>query len=246
MINKSVGEPERLQKYLAKYGVASRRKIEQLIKDGEIMVNGKVATLGCKVTDNCKIVICGRPFVSPKKYSDSQLKTRLIAYHKPIGKISSSHDPHHTKTVFDDLPHLRNSKWIGIGRLDINTSGLLLFTNDGELANRLMHPSNNFEREYLVRVLGDVTPQKIKQLLKGVMLDDGLAKFKKISQLKQDESNSANKWFKVVLTEGRNREVRRLWEAVDCKVSRLSRIRFGPYALPRSLAPGEYIEIKQI
>lgn len=243
-------KPERLQKFLAKYGVASRRKIEEMIINGDITVNSQVAELGCKVTDKCKIVIAGRRFYVPDQNeleeSSNKNPIKLIAYHKPVGQVSTSFDPEGRETVFDNLPKLHQARWISIGRLDINTSGLLLFTNDGNLANNLMHPSNNYDREYLVRVLGDVTSEKIKKLLKGIMLEDGMAKFKKISELNHEDSSSskANKWFKVVLTEGRNREVRRLWEAVDCKVSRLSRIRFGPYQLPRALKPGKCQDLK--
>lgn len=228
---------ERLQKFLAKYGVASRRKIEELINQGQITVNGKIAELGCKVDHSSNIVIAGKKFVLPKDILE-QDEIKLIMYHKPVGKVCTSSDPEGRETVYDDLPRLKNSKWISIGRLDINTSGLLLFTNNGDLANKLMHPSSNLDREYLVRILGEVTDGKLKKLLTGVMLEDGFAKFKSIAMLK-NTTDSANKWFKVVLTEGRKREVRRLWEAVDCKVSRLTRIRFGQYVLPRDLKPGE-------
>lgn len=249
MSNKENNKPERLQKFLANYGVASRRKIEELIQEGVITVNGKVAELGCRVDKTSKIVIDGKKFVVPDTNLNSLSEIQLIAYHKPIATVCTSDDPEGRATVFDDLPKLKNSKWISIGRLDLNTSGLLLFTNNGGLANKLMHPSNNFEREYLVRVLGEVNDQKIKKLLSGVKLEDGMARFKSITRLKNNsysnqDSGPANTWYKVVLMEGRKREVRRLWEAVDCKVSRLTRVRFGPFILPKDLKPGKCTPVK--
>lgn len=237
----------RLQKFLASYGIASRRKIEEMITEGRIKVNGKMAELGCTVDPKDTILIDNVKFVIPahltnKSPADSQ--NSLILYHKPVGKICTNSDPQDRETVFSDLPIITNARWISIGRLDLNTSGLLLFTTDGTLANKLMHPSNNYEREYLVRVLGNVDSHTIKELLSGVMLEDGLAKFKSITLQKTNKpSNSSNNWYKVVLTEGRNRVVRRLFEAVDCRVSRLMRIRFGDYKLPRDLAPGSYVFI---
>lgn len=258
MARKQAEQPERLQKYLAKYGYASRRKIEELIKEGKIKVDGVIAELGCKVTSKNEIMILGRIFRVPSEsfidQNNNTDTTRLLIYNKPIGKICTTSDPQGRDTVFDDLPKLSYSKWINIGRLDINTSGLLLFTNNGELANQLMHPSNNFEREYLVRVLGEVDKSKLNKLLKGINLEDGVAKFKKITKVnkpvhnytnKEITNSAANQWYKVVLTEGKNREIRRLWEAVDCKVSRLMRIRFGDYKLPRDLKAGEFTEVEQ-
>ncbi len=258
MARKNLEQPERLQKYLAKYGYASRRKIEELIREGRIKIDGVVAELGSKVTSKNEITIFGRRFKVPTENLIDQQNTsdttRLLVYNKPIGTICTTSDPQGRETVFDDLPKLKYSKWINIGRLDINTSGLLLFTNNGELANQLMHPSNNYDREYLVRVLGEVDKVKLNKLLEGIKLDDGVAKFKKITKVDKPVHNStnneiintaANQWYKVILTEGKNREVRRLWEAVDCKVSRLMRIGFGPYKLPRDLRAGEYAEINQ-
>ena len=248
MNKKSTSQPERLQKFLARFGVASRRKIEEMINAGEITVDGKVAELGCKVTEHSKIVIAGKKFTLNTRASDreginpGEIDTKLIMYHKPIGEICSKDDPQGRPTVYDYLPKLRNSRWISIGRLDINTCGLLLFTNNGDLANKMMHPSNNVEREYLVRILGEVPDAILKKLLTGVQLEDGSAKFKSIATLKKTNA-SANNWFKVVLMEGRKREVRRLWEAVDCKVNRLIRIRYGNYSLPRDLPPGRYMEL---
>lgn len=243
----------RLQKFLANFDVASRRKIEEMILAGRIMVDGKIAELGCRVDNNSQIYIDSKRFIANKLLSESTdgAETKLLIYNKPVGKICTKDDPQNRDTVYADLPVLKNQRWISIGRLDINTSGLLLFTNNGDFANKLMHPSNNYDREYLVRVMGEVNHRKIQKLLSGVMLDDGLGKFKKVTLLNNKVSdrassnlpstrNPSNQWYQVVLTEGRNREVRRLWEAVDCTVSRLMRIRFGHYQLPRDLAPGDY------
>ena len=163
-----------------------------------------------------------------------------MLYHKPIGEISSRRDPKHLQTVFDNLPHLRQGRWVQVGRLDLNTSGLLIFTNNGELANRLMHPKYEIEREYAVRVYGQVNPDSINLLLKGVQLDDGVAKFKRIECRGGEGTNT---WYHVVLSEGRNREVRRLWESQGVEVSRLIRIRYGKLYMPRSLARGDSVEL---
>lgn len=228
---------ERLQKVLSQAGFGSRRAIEALISQGHIHVNGEQASLGAKVAATDNIAIKGRLIDNPLKQT---LKTRILLYHKPIGEISSRHDPKHEKTVFDSLPYLKQGKWIQVGRLDINTSGLLIFTNQGELANRLMHPRYEIEREYAVRVRGQVHAELINALLKGVMLDDGMAKFKRIEYRGGEHSNS---WYHVILTEGRQREVRRLWQSQGLEVSRLIRIRYGSLTMPRSLARGQYIEL---
>ncbi len=239
---------ERLQKFLANIGIGSRRKIELLINEGRIKVNGKIAELGCKVdqdseifVDNKKIIIAKSKELSTKKLSENKQKVKLLIYHKPVGKICTNDDPENRETVFSDLPVLQNSRWISIGRLDLNTSGLLLFTTDGEFANKLMHPRYNHEREYLVRVLGSLDSITIKKLLAGIELEDGLAQFKSIIRHNSNSDfQASNNWYRVVLTEGRNRVVRRLFDAVGCKVNRLIRIRFGNYKLPLDLKPGCY------
>lgn len=229
---------ERLQKVLSQAGLGSRREIESWIKDGLVSVNGKVAQLGDKAISTDKISVKKRVIANPLKLEQ---KTRIILYHKPVGEICSRKDAHHEKTVFDTLPPLKQGRWVQVGRLDINTSGLLIFTNQGELANRLMHPKYALEREYAVRVHGRVRPEFIQNLLKGVSLDDGEAKFKSIEC--REETIGANTWYHVVLTEGRNREVRRLWESQGVEVSRLIRIRYGKLIMPRSLARGRWVEL---
>ncbi|STX28788.1 ribosomal large subunit pseudouridine synthase B [Legionella beliardensis] len=228
---------ERLQKILSQAGLGSRREMERWIEQGLVKVNGQLAKLGDSATAEDKITAKGKDIPNPLKRS---VKTRILIYHKPIGEISSRHDPKHTRTVFDKLPTLRQGRWIQVGRLDINTSGLLLFTNNGELANYLMHPKYGLEREYAVRVHGQVSPELIKNLLKGVQLEDGLAQFKSITFQGGEGSNA---WYHVTLTEGRNREVRRLWESQGVEVSRLIRIRYGNIHMPRFLTRGSYHEL---
>lgn len=227
----------RLQKVLAGAGMGSRREIESWIRDGRVRVNGKIAELGCKVLPRDRITVNGRVV------SDARLEPqprRVIAYHKPPGEVVTRSDPEGRSTVFDRLPTLAVGRWIAVGRLDVNTSGLLLMTSDGELANRLMHPSGEIERLYAVRILGKAGPEVLQRLLTGVQLDDGVARFERI----EDAGGSgANHWYHVVLREGRNREVRRLWEAEGLTVSRLTRIRFGPISLERSLRPGRWADI---
>jgi 23S rRNA pseudouridine2605 synthase len=228
---------ERLQKILSKAGFGSRREMERWIEDGLIQVNGNTAKLGDVAGPEDKIMVKGRAIANPLKISQ---KTRILLYHKPVGEISSRQDPKHSKTVFDKLPHLKQGRWVQVGRLDINTSGLLIFTNNGELANRLMHPKYELEREYAVRVHGQVSPEAIRNLLKGVQLEDGPAKFKRIEYRGGEGTNS---WYHVVLSEGRNREVRRLWQSQEVEVSRLIRIKFGPFHMPRFLGRGQSIEL---
>lgn len=226
---------EKLQKILANAGVASRRQVEQMIEEGRVSVNGQIAKLGDRATSRDQLRVDGKllRLVEDKK-------TRVLIYNKPVGEVCSRADEEGRKTVFDHLPLLRNGRWISVGRLDINTSGLLLFTNDGELANSLMHPSQQVEREYAVRVMGEVSPEIIKQLQAGVMLDDGMAKFIKISD---GGGEGVNHWYHVVLTEGRNREVRRLWESQGVVVSRLIRVRYGNITLPKFVARGRWHEL---
>ena len=229
---------EKLQKVLAAAGLGSRREMETWITEGRVRVNKDTATLGDRVSVEDRIFVDGRPI------SRKTERHRVILYNKPTGQICSRRDPEKRPTVFDKLPKLKKQRWICIGRLDINTSGLLLFTTDGELANRLMHPSFQVEREYVVRVLGEVTDEKLQAMRDGVMLEDGMARFTDI-QKGQDEEDSANQWYYVVLMEGRNREVRRLWESQGLKVSRLKRVRFGNLFIPSAVKAGRYVDLKQ-
>lgn len=230
---------ERLQKVLSKAGLGSRREMERWIERGAVNVNGVVAKIGDSVTPNDKIKVDGKVIDNPLQI---EMRTRILLYHKPVGEISSRNDPKFTRTVFDNLPRLKLGRWVQVGRLDLNTSGLLLFTNDGELANRLMHPKFEFEREYAVRVHGRVSPEVIKKMLQGVALEDGIAKFKRIDFR---GGEGANSWYHVVLSEGRNREVRRLWESQGLEVSRLIRIRYSNLHLPRQLSRGDYLEMSR-
>ena len=227
---------EKLQKILARSGVGSRREMETWISAGRVTIDGKVATLGDRVLPTQAVRVDGHPV---KLAAEADQICRVIAYHKPEGEICSRTDPEGRPTVFDRLPKIRGSRWIAIGRLDINTSGLLLFTTDGELANRLMHPKFEVEREYAVRVFGDVTDAMIQKLRTGVELEDGKAAFKKI---KASGGEGINKWFNVTLTEGRNREVRRMWESQGAVVNRLIRVRYGDLMLPKHLPAGGYTE----
>lgn len=232
-------ELERVQKYLAAQGLGSRREIEGWIQAGRLRINGKVAELGQKVSGQERFSLDDHPL----RLTDARDEPRrILMYHKPVGEIVTYKDPQGRRTVFQSLPRLRQGKWLSIGRLDINTAGLLLFTNDGELVNKLTHPSTGIEREYWVRVAGNVTEETLQALRAGVMLDDGLAKFDDIMPLQQmhEDDTQYNRYFSVVLKEGRNREVRRLWEAVGCQVSRLKRIRFGNIVLPKPLAAGKF------
>ncbi len=230
---------EKLQKVLARSGLGSRREMEVVIDAGLVTVNGHVAVLGDRITGQERITVKGRP-VTLKAEDD--LPRRVIMYNKPEGELVTRKDPEGRRTVFDHLPKLRGERWIAIGRLDINTAGLLLFTNDGELANRLMHPSHQVEREYAVRVMGEVTDEMQQAMRDGVMLEDGLASFSAI-QLVGGEG--INVWYHVVINEGRNREVRRLWESQGVTVSRLKRVRYGNISLDKRTKMGEWIELTQ-
>ena len=227
---------EKLQKVLASAGIGSRREMEQWISGGRVTVDTKPAVLGDRVTENQQIRVDGHPVQITAKVDQI---CRVIAYHKPEGEICSRTDPEGRPTVFSRLPNIKGSRWIAIGRLDINTSGLLLFTTDGELANRLMHPRFEVEREYAVRVFGEVNDAIIQRLRTGVELEDGKANFKKIKAL---PGEGLNRWFHVVLTEGRNREVRRMWESQGTVVNRLIRVRYGDLLLPKHLPAGGYAE----
>lgn len=224
---------EKLQKVLARAGFASRRAIEQWISDGRVQVNGKPATLGDRVTEQDKVLVDGKPVVLK---APTEAKRRVIAFYKPKGTVCTRSDPEKRPTVFDDLPFLRGSRWIAVGRLDINTEGLLLLTTDGDLAHRLMHPSTGIEREYAARVFGTVTPEMLENLKSGVMLEDGTAHFDEIIDA---GGSGINRWFHVILKEGRQREVRRLWESQGVQVSRLTRVRYGCVGLRRGLKIGK-------
>ncbi len=228
---------ERIQKLLANQGLGSRREIEAWVEQGLVVINGLKAKLGDKATLLDRITVKGRPLrVSPKATQKSQ----VIIYHKPVGEICSRVAEKGMPTVFENLPFVKSSRWIMVGRLDVNTSGLLIFTNDGQLANALMHPRLEIEREYMVRVRGEVGDDIVKKLINGVELIDGFAKFQDIKMIGGEGSNQ---WYQVVLTEGRNREVRKLWESQHCQVSRLKRSRFGPIHLPRYLRQGKFVEL---
>lgn len=229
---------ERLQKVLARAGYGSRRKIEDWIREQRITVNGVAAELGQKISDTDIIQIDGQPV--SVAVALAKPKPRTLIYHKSVGELTTHSDPEGRPTVFDNLPKMKTARWISVGRLDMNTSGLMILTTDGELANRLMHPSYEIEREYAVRVLGEVSTEVLKHLLGGVMLEDGKARFESI---KDAGGSGANHWYHVVLKEGRNREVRRMWESEGIQVSRLMRIRFGPVTLQRDCRPGTHQEL---
>ncbi len=231
---------ERLQKYLSGIGVGSRREIESWIQAGRISVNGKVAILGTKVGSEDTIRIDGRPIRSRTLQNEKSTRPRVILYNKPEGEICTRKDSQNRPSVFSKFPKLKGGRWILVGRLDINSCGLLLITNDGDFAQSLMHPSFDIEREYLCRVYGNVTPSKINSLLEGHELDGRMVKFLRVEKLR---GQGRNAWFSVVVTEGRYREVRRLWESVGCTVSRLNRIRFGDIHLPRDLRVGKWAEL---
>ena len=223
---------EKLQKVLARAGLGSRREIEQWIEDGRLMVNGYPALLGTRVEPKDEVKLDGRRL---KLVPESLVNRKVLMYHKPEGEVTTRKDPEGRPTVFDRLPPMRGSRWVAIGRLDLNTSGLLLFTNDGEVANRLMHPSHEVEREYAVRILGELKPAQRKALLEGVVLEDGLAKF---NSIESRGGGGSNRWYHVTLSEGRTREVRRMFESMDLVVSRLIRVRYGPVSLDPLLKQG--------
>jgi 23S rRNA pseudouridine2605 synthase len=223
---------ERLQKVLAREGLGSRRDLERHIFEGQALVNGKVASLGDKVSPGDKIVFQGREIFYQKSHATPQ----IMVYHKPAGEICTQKDPEGRPSVFDRLPACSEGRWVMVGRLDFNSSGLLMFTNSGELANQLMHPRYQIEREYAVRIFGELSEEHMDRLLKGVRLEDGMARFLRITFA---GGEGKNHWYHVVLTEGRNREIRRMFEEVGFTVSRLIRIRFGTVALPPTLVQGK-------
>lgn len=230
--------PERLQKVLAELGCGSRRTIEDWIRAERIELNGRVARLGDRAAPGDRLRVDGRDIVVGTPAQSPAEAAEVLAYHKPMGEVTTRQDPQGRPTVFDRLPPPRAGRWIAVGRLDVNTTGLLLFTTDGALAHRLMHPSGEIEREYLVRVRGDPTPSTLERLRRGIVLEDGMAAFDRIEPHAEAGSHD---WFRVTLREGRNREVRRLWEAAGHEVSRLMRLRFGPVSLPKTQRPGDII-----
>ena len=232
-------KPERLQKVLAQAGIGSRREMEEWIAAGRISVNGVTAELGQSVVPTDKIKIGGR--LVNVRFTTTKTP-RVVMYHKPEGEIVSRDDPEGRPSVFNALPRIRGGRWIAVGRLDFNTSGLLLFTTSGELANKLTHPSSELVRDYAVRVLGELTLEAQQQLLSGIELEDGPASF---ASLQDAGGEGANHWYRVTLFEGRNREVRRMFEAVNCTVSRLIRVRYGPFNLPPQLKRGRVHELDE-
>ncbi|MEN9317415.1 MAG: Ribosomal large subunit pseudouridine synthase, partial [Pseudomonadota bacterium] len=228
----------KLHKVLADAGLGSRRDMEEYIVAGRVSVNGQPAHIGQRIGPNDQVRVNGRLLTR----KPAQQAPRVLLYHKPAGEITSRDDPGQRVTVFERLPRLKGARWVAVGRLDFNTEGLLIFTTSGDLANRLMHPRYGWEREYAVRVLGRIEEEAREKLLAGVQLDDGPAAF---SRLDDVGGEGANHWYRVVISEGRNREVRRMLESVGLTVSRLVRIRFGPVALPRGLARGRWVELAE-
>ena len=229
---------ERIQKILANEGIVSRRQAENLIREGRIKINGQEAILGMSISRSDLIEIDGKGV----EISKGTNPLRVLMYNKKVGEISSTKDPEGRPSVFLALPKISKGKWISVGRLDINTSGLMLFTNNGELANKLMHPSSKIEREYVARIRGQVEPDHIRKLLEGVNLEDGKACF---SDLQPGRKGKSNQWFAMVIMEGRTREVRRMWESQGFSVSRLKRVRIGGLFLPANLRQGNYKELAE-
>lgn len=231
----TVSGPERLQKVLAELGFGSRRTLEDWIREERIELNGRVARLGDRASPGDRLRVDGRELIIGSPKQSPAETAEVLVYHKPLGEVTTRQDPQGRPTVFDRLPPPRTGRWIAVGRLDVNTTGLLLFTTDGALAHRLMHPSSEIEREYLVRVRGDPLPATLERLRRGIQLEDGMGAFDRIEP---HAGGGSHDWFRVTLREGRNREVRRLWEAAGHEVSRLMRLRFGPVSLPKTQRPG--------
>ena len=230
---------QRIHKVLADHGHGSRRGIEQLIKKNKVEVNGKIAKIGQLVSEKDSFKIEGKNIVLSRKGNKD---IRILMYNKKVGEVSTRHDPENRPTVFDNLPRLNSERWVSVGRLDVNTSGLMLFTNKGELANKLMHPSSVIEREYVARIHGLVTEKVLRKLINGVKLEDGLARF---TDVQEGKKGKTNQWFAMVIMEGRTREVRRLWESQNLQVSRLKRVRYGDLFLPANLKQGSYKELSK-
>ena len=233
------GKPERLHKLLAQSGLGSRREMEELIAAGRVNLNGETAQVGQSASPGDRVKVNGR--LVTLKFSNRL--PRVLIYHKPEGEIVSRDDPDHRPSVFTSLPRLSGARWVAVGRLDFNTSGLLLFTTSGELANRLMHPRYNLVREYAVRILGELPEGAKEKLLAGVELEDGVAQF---ASFVEAGGEGANRWYRVSLFEGRNREVRRMFESVGVVVSRLMRVRYGPFVLPSNLKRGHVLELGEV
>jgi 23S rRNA pseudouridine2605 synthase len=229
---------EKLQKVLARAGLGSRRELERDIAAGLVKVNGSVAKLGDRVVADDRIEFDGKP-VRLAEADD----VRVLLYNKPEGEICTRSDPEGRRTVFESLPSPRTGRWVQVGRLDLNTSGLMLFTNHGELANKLMHPSTGIDREYLVRVRNPVPDAALENMVAGVELEDGVAKFTDIAESPNNDENKNYSWYYCVVMEGRNREVRRLWESQDIQISRLKRVRYGNIFIPSHVRVGQWIEL---
>tara|TARA_B100001029_G_C14988397_1_gene410481 strand:- start:365 stop:1066 length:702 start_codon:yes stop_codon:yes gene_type:complete len=223
---------------LSSSGICSRRKAESLIKQGRLTVNNEISHLGQKIDHNDLVRIDGKIV----DLSNQNSKLRVLMYNKDLGEISSKSDPESRKTIFDSLPKINGGNWFSVGRLDINTSGLILFTNKGDFANQLMHPSSEIEREYVARIRGDVKEKNLEDMINGVQLEDGIARF---TDIQPGRKGNTNQWFAMVIIGGKNREVRRLWESQGFEVSRLKRVRFGGLFLPSSLKRGEFRELKE-
>ena len=236
-MGKSAQPGERLQKYLAGLGVASRRRVEAWVEQGRIRIDGRVAKPGDRVTPDSRISLDGHAIGTVP----GRKNRRLILYNKSEGEICTRSDPGKRPSVFSNLPPIDAARWVAVGRLDLNTRGLMLFTNDGELANLLMHPRQSLEREYLCRVFGEVSPANLQRLTSGVLIDRRKSAF---TRIKHHSGTGRNTWYSVVLTQGRYREVRRLWAAVGCRVSRLIRVRFANIELPRRLPPQQWVELE--
>lgn len=231
-------QDEKLQKVLARAGFGSRREMEKWISQGRVRLNDNVATLGDRAGPDDKIMVDGKKVANT---TAEDTAPRVLVYNKPENEICSRRDPEGRKSVYDHLPMIKHGRWVAVGRLDFNTSGLLLFTTDGELANRLMHPSANIDREYAVRVMGEVSDEMISAMLKGIMIEDHLCKF---TDVRFFAGEGRNRWYHVVIMEGRNREVRKLWESQGVKVSRLKRVRYGPVFIPSRVKKGQFYEMK--
>ena len=229
---------QKLQKALAQAGLGSRREIEDWIRAGRVTVNGAAATIGARVGSNDSIQVDGRAVGARSEGRTA----RVLLYHKPEGEIVSRDDPGGRASVFDRLPPVKGGKWLAVGRLDFNTGGLLVLTTSGELANRMMHPRYGMEREYAVRIRGRVTPADMERLTRGIRLEDGEAR---LEAIEEQGGEGANRWYRIVVHEGRNRIVRRLFEALRLTVSRLMRTRFGPVSLPPRLTRGNYVELSK-
>lgn len=228
--------PERLQKIMAAAGLGSRRGLETKIREGAVLVNGEKATLGQSVSKGDTITFDQHRW----QVVSEPVKHRTLIYNKPEGEVTTRSDPEGRPTVFDRLPRIKNARWVAIGRLDINTTGMLLLTTDGELANTMMHPSSNVDREYACRVRGEATPEQLQKLKDGVVLEDGPAAF---SDIQPAGGSGENHWYHATIMEGRNREVRRLWESQGLVVSRLKRVRYGAAFMPKRLLVGKWSEI---